>query len=944
MAEDSSQMLKKYRELLQKSPTAYSPGTTPTSKDIFLQRQEFKAKKAEEMSEAQKLKEQWYTERDVGEPKDEKGAIGRILHAMLTPGYAVTGAIESALGKGTEKGLVKNIKANIKEEGTMGDLLRSYGMNNYAAMPLGLALDIAVDPIAWLTLGTSAIVPRTVLGATRAAKTGESALKGARLGVESSLLGKAAWTGKAVSTVGKKFGVTRESRGLGRFADLQKTISERAAKTSTQYEKITGESLEKIIKHSQRDRIFDKISRKLEKTNFGKNIKTLFELSSGKHFRRSLKLEDEAREAAAVAGKNIGKSIDDVDDILFRKGEMTAKGIETRLTSLEVASKMKAEKAAADKLAEQIAGEIDNIKHLLDGDITSLKKLSGMKDSELKDIAELVRHYKIDIKGYDKNVAKILTGEKARKFFSAYAVYTGWFKNMKIGGNVATWANALVGNIAMTSMAGINITSSGFSKSMKAATSMMVSKDTKYLKPFLESKSWSRIIKKYPETFEAVFGINAKTILQGRRFIDNKIDDLMKSGKFKSSDFNAIKNAHNEAYKTYTRRFEVSPGLRATVRTAAGVPEGTFFSAEFMTGPYAKFLEKIKKMGDSGNKAAALTYRAATSSMEGYNKIDQTYRVGNALNLTREGITNKELKLLANRFTLGLSDVTKVGEKYKLSPLKAMEISQEIYMNYAAMPGFVKAMRTLPLAGFPFVSFAYGMTALSAKTLAYNPMFYNKVSYLLHEISGQKSPLEKQALESGYYQWMQKPGMMKVPFFQENPVYLNLANMIPHYTMNILQPSERNFESRFGGQVANMLDKLPFFKTPDGQVMMDYVLLPMILQGERPQGMFGQPLWEKDAGLLKRIGYGARALGESVTPPLAGYLGLGTVAGMPPEEALPAIPLYRLRQLGYATKGKSSLGIPGKEPAMERTARVMAAMSGVPYYPVKLQYQTPRKK
>ena len=117
-----------------------------------------------------------------------------------------------------------------------------------------------------------------------------------------------------------------------------------------------------------------------------------------------------------------------------------------------------------------------------------------MKDSELKDIAELVRHYKIDINTYDKNVAKILTGEKARKFFSAYAVYTGWFKNMKIGGNVATWANALVGNIAMTSMAGINITSSGFSKSMKAATSMMVSKDTKYLKPFLESKSWSRII------------------------------------------------------------------------------------------------------------------------------------------------------------------------------------------------------------------------------------------------------------------------------------------------------------------------------------------------------------------------------------------------------------------------------------------------------------------
>ena len=77
MAEDSSQMLKKYRELLQKSPTAYSPGTTPTYQDISLQRKVLGLEKSEGMAEAKRLKEQWYTERSPGEePKDEQRSQG----------------------------------------------------------------------------------------------------------------------------------------------------------------------------------------------------------------------------------------------------------------------------------------------------------------------------------------------------------------------------------------------------------------------------------------------------------------------------------------------------------------------------------------------------------------------------------------------------------------------------------------------------------------------------------------------------------------------------------------------------------------------------------------------------------------------------------------------------------------------------------------------------
>ena len=349
-------------------------------------------------------------------------------------------------------------------------------------------------------------------------------------------------------------------------------------------------------------------------------------------------------------------------------------------------------------------------------------------------------------------------------------------------------------------------------------------------------------------------------------------------------------------------------------------------------------------MGENGNRAASLFYKASITSMESYARVDQTYRVGLALHLTKNGVSSKELKLIARRMPIDIADVTKAGESYRLSPVKSMEIAQETYMNYLAMPSFVKIMRTLPLAGFPFVSFAYGMTALSAKTLMYNPAFYNRVQFMLKELSGRKSPLEKEALESEYYSWLDKPGMLRVPFFQENPLYLNVANMLPHYTMNALQPTERTYADRYGTTIASIIDKSPFFKTPDGQVMLDYLILPSILKEERAKGMFGQPLWEKDAGPLKKAGYAARSLIESVVPPATGFAGLGTAIGMPPEGALPYIPSFRMRHLGFATKGKTSIGAISKEPATERVAKIMTAMAGFPFYSVDIKYSGAEKK
>lgn len=37
--------------------------------------------------------------------------------------------------------------------------------------------------------------------------------------------------------------------------------------------------------------------------------------------------------------------------------------------------------------------------------------------------------------------------------------------------------------------------------------------------------------------------------------------------------------------------------------------------------------------------------------------------------------------------------------------------------------------------------------------------------------------------------------MLKLPFFQENPLYLNVANMIPYYSMNMFMPNERKYQN-----------------------------------------------------------------------------------------------------------------------------------------------------
>jgi hypothetical protein len=263
-------------------------------------------------------------------------------------------------------------------------------------------------------------------------------------------------------------------------------------------------------------------------------------------------------------------------------------------------------------------------------------------------------------------------------------------------------------------------------------------------------------------------------------------------------------------------------------------------------------------------------------------------------------------------------------------------------MNYAAMPAVVKVLRNLPLVGAPLVSFSYGMTVKAGKTALYNPAIYNKINYLMNEISGDKSPLEKESLKQPYYKWFDQPGMMKLPLpiFGQNPIYADLQSLIPYYSLNMFTPSERKYKDTLPGEVLAVLEKLPILQDPVGQQIFDYFVQPLMLQkGEIPQNAFGSPLYPKDATGLQKAGYFTRQLGEAVTPGVVGFAG-GPAGLIMDADKMDWMPSYKFRGVMHAIQGENPLGIPSKESAGSRTIRQYMSLMGVQLHPMNTTYTT----
>jgi len=973
MATKTQNLSEKYQELLQNSQTAYDPGVDPTESDIDLQKKLMQANIKDKTAEAETLKGQWYGDNEMDADND-RGYLSGVLKTLGAPLYGIVGGVEALTGKGTEKGLA-NIWANIEEEGTFGDLLRNSGVSNSVAMPLGLALDLAADPLNWFTLGATSFVPKTFLGAKAGLKT-TGAIKGAATGAKSGALSSLEKIGRAIPGLQKRsFAVTDKGKFArsGVVTSRYRKLSQNAVNARHDFENLMGKSLiQRVDELAKRDKWGDRVLRKIGETNLGADA-----IKAGKYSPQDWLEKAIALENGKQATKAVNAASDPFDILLGKKSganivrqvnnsKFVAKhpNVAKADDSYEFVDMLKGEAAKDKEFKTAIQARLDDLRdRLLEGDDASLAKLAtfstdtkeGLERS--RRLTSLFETFKGDIHAYDKRVAKIILSEKGRAFLSTHAKFIGLFKNAKIGGNLLTaGVNATVGNLAMTGMIGIDILNTNFFSSMTDAIKIIKGTDKTAINKLL-TPEWRELLEANPTVFEAIHGINPNIILRGRAYIEEVGQDLLKATKNRK-DLDGITDVGELYDKTMAKIINkgekgVSEGetvgrmafgdIQAAERSARSTTDAflqrgrptTFMSTEMLRGPYADFVKQVEKLGKEGKPFAKAFHWYLTKPMEAYNKFDQTYKLGLALHLTRNGISEQELYRLGKRVNLVAEDITEVPGRnlFKLSPQKAMAVSNEAYMNYLAMPGFVQIMRTLPLMGSPFFSFAYGMSALTAKTAVHNPAFFNKVQFMLQEISGAKSPLEKQQLDDKYYNWLDRPGMVKLPFFKDNPFYLNMENMIPYYTMNVFQPVERTYKNRFGGAVAKLLDKSPFMKSPDGQVLFDYVIQPMMISGEQPKGMFNQPLWKIDDPLIAKFGRGTMAAMETVLPPLAGYAGQ-----VMPSEIAKFAPLYRLRQLAYAREGKTSLGVPSKIPASERAAQVRRAMAGWPTYQIKLKY------
>ncbi|MCK4500415.1 hypothetical protein KAU11_07950, partial [Candidatus Babeliales bacterium] len=360
------------------------------------------------------------------------------------------------------------------------------------------------------------------------------------------------------------------------------------------------------------------------------------------------------------------------------------------------------------------------------------------------------------------------------------------------------------------------------------------------------------------------------------------------------------------------------------------------------------FSSLSKKAEEPGNYAAKLGDALFNKMPDQYGALDYRYKLGTVKYATTAGLKEGELRIAQRLVGLTAEDITPVMvdgvQRYKIGSHKALQLANEAFLNYNAMPAIVKVLRNLPLVGAPFAAFTYGMYAKTGRTALTNPAFFNKTNFALSEARGDDTPIEKGLLNMDRYEYLNDPAMMKLPMGGNNMTFINLANMLPYYSLNMFQPPQRKYEDTLTNDAIQIMDRLPVMQDPVGNVIFDFLLMPLILKDELPQGAFGQPIHPKDAGAGTKALYAARSLADpfmpGITQPFVGMAaGLGENAGILPEGTTQLLPGYRTRSMGEAVQGATSVGVQSKESAPSRSLRNFFASGGIPIQsPVPYSY------
>lgn len=704
----------------------------------------------------------------------------------------------------------------------------------------------------------------------------------------------------------------------------------------------------------------------------GRRIKDVFDPETGKFVVPSIediieKLRKLPTEKGAIAAKETGS----VTPRFFgytetNKGEAIKDAFSHLDDGLEaLQSGDKARLPKAQFAYDALRAEVDKANQW--ADINDI--FYRMLGKEERGAVEKGRNFIIKNLVLGKNQEKKI--EYGKKLLDFYDIALGLFKSMKISSlSPSSIVYAILGNGTMQHMAGINmlrpevysrlkdamVLLSGGKMGLGLAAVDMADSYERVLK-LLNDDNFSNFWRNHGDLAERILGINVYELAAMEDVIRKNYYDLLKMKASKrtaegleiekkiSKNADAIRMQKNlDAAK---RKGLIGEGssleqLRRMGRVRAEeMPTGILASEIGTNEAFMKFKENISRKAAEG-KFGAKRLDWAFQRSKDFEKTDQVWKLQNFLLLTQDGVTERELLKLTNNFFSTTARIRKEdivgtyfknGEKYyKLSPEKALDISNEIFMNYAAMPAFVKAVRSLPILGSPFFSFQYAMLGKTGKTLLNNPAAFNQVNFLMKELEADRSPVEREALRTKYYSYLDKPGMINLGAFgTANPLYLNLAQMIPYYSLNIMNPSTRKFNDTIRGKFASVLDKTQLFKDPAGQILMDYVVLPSLLYDETPQNMFGGKLYPEGTPWWGKVGYAARSGAEAFLPSSVGW-----AAPLVPSSMKELIPSYPGRKIGYAVEGKTAAGVQTKEHPASKALRAYLSTVGINIYPVNL--------
>lgn len=990
---------------LDSSPTAYGGDTPPTSTDVSNDAQLTSLKTAIRAMKGQHMNEQWYgknTATGTAQPEvaapENQSLLTRTLGALQKPLQGVVGAVQSVTGHGVKPGLLENMNYNMKTgHENFGDLLSKSGLPGWASAPLGFAADMIMDPVNWVTAGADALVPRVAQGLVKG-----TAREGIAGGLEAAAKGFTSGIGKDVLEAGQMVGKAANwaTRGAAeslipkviKESSLVKNASEKIWSQAERYNYLTGtdplEGLGKGIVAGDAQNgvtLGNYIQGIVEKIPGGTDFIDKFKYDPYKYF-QVVKLKDKVlglmnkTDDLSTVEANLPKILENTTDFISKADAnspeftaLTSSFNEAIDDAADVASK-------AEKTSEIHADNAFDFAERMEAEGAQ----DGITKSDIKKFMMLQKQ-KTGIDWYDKfsektvnkirdfKVGEVRDGEK---FLESLDFMNKWFKAAKVPLNPASHVNNVLSSVIMMKMMGIDPSRTiGFVQDAHKFLSGAGNADWVYNNFIKEATDFSKFAASTPNAVKAAYGFNP-SMVGGKYFFQNMVKEGKITGAMTEQEIldamnkmpdelravienvkessaagrgtaqNAVWDTLNKN-KTFRQETPTSMIEKAGSVEAAGNPSSAITDLNLAGGAG---MDYIKAQAAAGNKFYKLVQSTLDKGSSMYERYDQSFKLGSAIRMTTDGLTHKEMKVIARMIPGGITKADILGEKvvagqklYRLTWDKATDIANETYMSYSAMPAFVRMMRSMPILGAPFVSFTYAMIPKTLKSLYHNPAAFNQINLAIQEFSGDKTPLEKKNLESKYAAWFNSPGLFRMPFTDGHPVYLNLANYLPYYSLTMVNPSNRTYKDALPNTMTQLIDKGQLFKDPAGQVLFDYFILPHLLSGtDRPENQFGQPLYPTDASSLDKLGYAARSLGEAYTPGILGPAGV--VGGYVAPKLTHYVPSYTYRKIAEGMQGNTALGIPSKDTPQFLVMKGLAGAAGLPYNQMDLTLANSKKK